>query len=635
MPFRSLLSTALVASAALLNPVGGMAAVFPAAPENEFTYSMGVLRIDTTTTTLTAAQLSALFDQGSATYPYPGWNPPFLTSPILFDNDTRIAVGGVSRRLISSYTPSTVYPAGFPQTVGVNDPGHTPPLTQDSISDYTDYGGFLPQSGIFSGQPAINAGPREFLTEIQAFSLKSYSVCSNSCTPQSPCLVGFGYPIGADTTLVRAGRDNIYNNGAPNYLPRSLGMMDSQDLTANPALDFPANSFFDIYPEITLPPVNLTLSINAIPLTGAVLTTAGLPLIIESQNVLANNPNTGLPALPPNVVYYHQTTDFGVDLVFRDTAAINPNTGAPYWSAGDRLGVVTLAGHNPGISDPCAKANVISTFVNAVFGPPTQLAPSAVIGMNFGNANFPPSPTSSYASAVGTNFDGSSLDLVRFTNGVTTLYVRNFKFSNLINPISLPAFGNSVTYTSPNARVRLQTSTDGQNFISGIATGAVQILIVNTNLPTAPSKVFYYAQLLSFNGSGATSAGSFRFRQNPTKISPGLLIVETNGGNYKIGGFLNTSFQWSFNGGGTYTNASRTIQLKHQIATDCGSVQPVLTLVKLSATTGRITWNSPGSFLLQSTRFLSPAVWTDVPVVSPYTFNISSTNTLFFRLTCP
>ena len=635
----SFLSTLLAAGAMLLGSVGGVYAQFPAAAENESTFSIGVFRIDTITSTLTPAQLSALFDQGSSPYAYPGWNPvaKTLTSPVLFDSDTRIAVGGASRRLISDY-PSVMEPRylGFPQTVGavgVSVPPLSLPLTADTILGYSDYGGILPNSGHFSGQPPVDTGPRECLTEIQAFNLTSFGLCSNQCPPQAAQICGLGYYTGTDTIMVRAGYNNIYNGGASfsaTGLGHSLGMVDAVSNSGLLADDFPAYSFFDIYPEITLPPVNNTVfSYPTIPLSGAVLTTVGLPLIIESYIPLGSS-------LPPNVVYKHETTDFGVDLVFKTTGPINTGTGQPYWSAGDVLGTVTLAGHNPGVSDPCAKGVAITTFIDAVLGPVNQLAPSAVIGLIYGNADFPPSPTSSYASAVGTNYDGSSLDLVQFTNGVTTLFVRNFKFSNFIIPISLPAFGSSVTYTNTNTVVSLETSTDAHNFISGSATGQVQILIINTNLPTAPSKVFYYAQLKSFNGSGTTQAGSFKFRQSPTKISPGLLIVQTNSvNNYKIGGNLNASFDWSFNGGITYTNANRPIQLTLQTVVDCGSVQPKLTIVMLSPGIARITWNS-GSYRLLSTPSLTPpVVWTDVPVTSPYIFSISPTTSLFYRLACP
>jgi hypothetical protein len=429
--------------------------------------------------------------------------------------------------------------------------------------------------------------------------------------------------------MVRAGYNNTFNGGAPFdpvYTPHSLGMIDSESSSGNPVDDFPAYSFFEIFPEITLPPVNLTLSVGIIPISGAVLTTVGVPLIIESE-LLG-------PTLPPVVTYYHQTTDFGVDLYFRD------NNG-PYWSAGDRLGTLTLAGH--GVIDPSSKSAAVTAFVNDVLGPATKMQNSAAIGAIFGNADFPPDAYSCYSSTVGTNFDGSTMDSVEFTNGATTLFVRNIKFSNLVNPITLPTFGNSTTYTSPNAHVRLQTSTDGHTWISGIATGAVQILIANTNVQTSPSRGRHYIQLLSFNGAGATSAGQFKFEQDPAKSSPGLHIVETNSPvSFKTGGFIHASLKWSFNNGATYVSANRPIQLNHGTTLQCGfPLLPSLSFSKISATTGRVSWTNAVTatntlFLLQSTHDLSPSpVWKDVPAISPFSFSLPATNRLFFRVTCP
>ena len=544
---------------------------------------------------------------------------------MLYDqNGTFIAVGGATRRLISDYTGA----AGFPQQVGdPSNPGGTLTAPSDMINGYSDYLGYSPNSGHFSGQPGVNTGPREVLTEIQSFNLGSGSPCSNGCPVQTAQTCGLTYPLGTDTTMVRVGYNNTFNGGAsfdPSYTPRSLGMVDSESSSGNPVDDFPAYSFFEIFPEITLPPINMTMSVGIIPLSGAVLTTVQVPLIIESE-LLGTK-------LPPEVVYIHQTTDFGVDLFFRDS-------NGPYWSAGDRLGTVTLAGHNPGVVNPCAKGVAVTAFINAVLGPATKLANSAVMGTIFGNADFPPDANSCYASTVGTNFDGSTMDSVEFTNGATTLFVRNIKFSNLVNPITLPTFGNSATYTSPHAHVRLQTSTDGHSWISGIATGAVQILIVNTNVQTSPSRGRHYIQLLSFSGAGATSAGQFKFQQDPSKISPGLHIVETNSPvSYKIGGYINASLKWSFDNGNTFKFANRPIQLKHwtyAASTDCGTVQPVINFSR-TGTAGHVAWNNTNMYLLQSTHDLSPsAIWKDVPSISPFSFNVPATNRLFFRLICP
>lgn len=643
----------LAMAVSLLGPAGSVRAQFPTAPDDETTYSLGVVRIDTASSTLTPAQLSALFDPvGTAVAVYPGWNVTArtLTSPVLFDSDTRIAVGAVTERSIFNRSGAQ----GFPQQVGldgfVSNPPLSLPLHKHIIPSYAPY--VTPLSGDFSGiyPSGGNAGPREFLTAIQAFNLQG-GPCPTICPPQTAqTCVSNAYPAGADTTMVRAGFDDIYNGGqafSTPYLDYSLGMMDSQDLTGNPAADFPANSFFDIYPEVTLPPVNNTASLAAIPLVGpgtavggAVLTTVGVPLVVEAQNI-QYNANSGVPALPPSVVYQHQTTDLGVNLVFRDTCPnLNPNStppNQPYWMAGDVLGTLTLAGHNPGVVNPCSKTTAIQAFADAVFGVSGQLAPTAILPMLFGNAKFPPSTSCSYDSAPGTNFDGSSVDVVRFTNGVTIFYVRDFHFTGLINPIDLPAFGNCVTYSNANTALSLDLSTDGVGFITGSATGPLTILICNTNLNSTGTKTYYSAWLTSFTGTGSSQAGSFKIRASPTKNGSGLHIVQANAaGNYSIGGNLTVPFEWSANGGATYLAASRDITVNLRVAVNCGSTSPMLTFAMVSPGVGKLTW-SGGGYRLQSTPSFSthPIVWTDVPVTSPYIFSLTASTPLFYHLLCP
>jgi hypothetical protein len=259
-----------------------------------------------------------------------------------------------------------------------------------------------------------------------------------------------------------------------------------------------------------------------------------------------------------------------------------------------------------------------------------------VVGTLFGNSNFPPSATSTFASAAGTNFDGSSLDSIHFTNGITTLFVHDLSFSGFANPISLPSFGNSVIYTNPSTALSMQISSDNTNFIAANATGQVQILIINTNPPTATNKVYYHSQLLSFNGSGSSGAGSFKIRQSPTKTSPGLWIVQANsGGNCKIGGYFKASLEYSFNAGASYQAASRPIQINHEVVNSCGTAPAMLSFVRLSATDGELSWG--GNYRLQSTPSLTtkPIVWSDVATTSPYIVSLTAPSLLFYRLICP
>ena len=122
----------------------------------------------------------------------------------------------------------------------------------------------------------------------------------------------------AGPIAVRAGTD------APDQ-PISPGEVESQSASGNPANDFPADSFFDVFVEVDLP--------AAASFPGGTLFNSD-PLLVE---------NTNVTILPPKVVYRHGNSS-AVPLYFKSDHL-------PEWGAGDLFGWLTLAGHGAGFDD--------------------------------------------------------------------------------------------------------------------------------------------------------------------------------------------------------------------------------------------------------------------------------------------
>ncbi len=120
--------------------------------------------------------------------------------------------------------------------------------------------------------------------------------------------------------MVRAG------DSAPGR-PHSLGEVESlSGASGDPNLDFPAESFFDVFVEVDLPPL------GAFP--GGTLFN-DTPLLVINDN---------LPAFPPHVVYIHGQTA-AVPVYFLTDDPGNA------WLAGDLFGWLSLAGHGMNYSN--------------------------------------------------------------------------------------------------------------------------------------------------------------------------------------------------------------------------------------------------------------------------------------------
>lgn len=144
---------------------------------------------------------------------------------------------------------------------------------------------------------------REVLTKLQTLNLATYP-------PVPP----------ANSVFVRAGT-------SASSAPPSPGEVESESASGNPANDFPARSFFDVYAQITLP------ACGTGGFTGATLYNRhNQPLIVQASN---------LTSLPPTVVYEHNASS-EVPIVFA--------TAGRQWKRDEFLGCIVLAGHLVGVA---------------------------------------------------------------------------------------------------------------------------------------------------------------------------------------------------------------------------------------------------------------------------------------------
>ena len=170
-----------------------------------------------------------------------------------------------------------------------------------------------------------------------------------------------------------------------------------QQITNGAPSDFPAQSFFDIFVEVTMPRVPGTVANTDFPAAGAVLyNDASDPLFIE---------NLSLTNLPPEATYIHGNTT-AVPIRFRDS---NP----PYWAAGDVLGYLTLAGHGVFTNMvtaqlPCAAATATGGLLDQTLGPVGSPIPMPPIPWLRPTNTFP-TPGTGYGSMVNRPVDSTGL----------------------------------------------------------------------------------------------------------------------------------------------------------------------------------------------------------------------------------
>jgi hypothetical protein len=469
---------------------------------HDTTPSMGVFQI-----TVDPA-FYPLVNPAGALAAYPGFNTSggTLTSPLCVDSATTIGRSASHTR---------------PYSFGLGIPLDSP--TFDSISGY----------GAYAAIPApwASAGVvDEVLTEIESFVLVSVGGSAPQKCPPDPRIpsVPIMWP------MVTAG------TGA-GVSPRSIGIV--QQLPSSAPNDFPAQSFFDIFVDVNLPPVPGTESATAFPATGAVLYNDS-PLIIT---------NPSLASFPPSVIYIHGETP-AVPVKFKTS---NP----PYWSAGDIFGYLVLAGHGT-ITNDCTQTPAVQALLNAAFGPigsPASGMPVEWLRPN----NLCPSPGSSYDSAMGTNSGGQTIDYITYTvPGGGALYARNFSIGNLQNPIQPPPYFGTNYYNPSNTVVIMALSVDGQNWSPAQASGPISVTISNTTPNGNPTETFAL-QLTQLSLTGTSPQfGSFMLRESPTLHSTGQHTIRSDPRGYRISSFFDVFTELSLDGGATWTPANRSIRMQ-------------------------------------------------------------------------
>lgn len=231
----------------------------------------------------------------------PGWNNPILSSPTMYDPATK--VGRSNALLDGSAADTNGVQVGTAGTMVSENMLSAPP-------------GFPCQGA--TGACTSGANTREIHTEVRSLKMVN---------------------LGGPQPVVRAGLwyDNANIQQPPSRV--SPGEVESHSgPNGAPANDLPASSFFDIFVQVDIP------ACGGFP--GATVYNT-VPLIVK-------NPN--LTALPPRVVYLHDTSTV-VPILF-----LNANPGR--WNAGDILGYFVLAGHGVGFTNSQSDVNEFNTFMS-------------------------------------------------------------------------------------------------------------------------------------------------------------------------------------------------------------------------------------------------------------------------------
>jgi hypothetical protein len=427
---------------------------------------------------------------------YPGWRPSTrtLTSPVMYDGNTQI---GISPSHVNGDAPSV---AGLPVGVG---PSRTVALGDYSVSPYQ-----VPAA--FQAPGAV----REVFDELRLMRLAvsgsgAVEECTNRVASTGSPAQGVppapAYPSGS--VLVSAG-------GLTPPGPACLGMVQSLVPGGAPAVDFPARSFFDIFAEVNLPAM--------VGWPGGFLRNTS-PLIVE---------NPALTEFPPRATYVHGIST-AVALYLRDPVGPNP--------AGTLFGYLTLAGH--GVFTNCPTDAETQTFLDDVLGP-TGNKPGAPIPQHTLTDRCP-SPGGTYESP--TEFPPTV-----FPPGIL---VRNFRHSQLNNPIVPPVLGSGATYQSVGTRLDAEVSQDGGNTWQPFTAFGNTVVSIQHVSDSGGTRSFD-TEMLALDMSGGSLPAGVMLRESPTRASLGKhTISPAQHGGFNVASFFDVFLELSVDGGANWSPA--------------------------------------------------------------------------------
>ncbi|MGB8370162.1 MAG: hypothetical protein WCF71_12805 [Verrucomicrobiia bacterium] len=613
--FGSALPALLLAGMVLLGPGWGVprcaAGVgFPTAVTNEVTMSAAVFQL-----VIDPGFTNLFYPVSSSTF-YPGYSPAsgVLTSPMLFQYPTWIGTS-------VSHVRNTSSPGYFPATVGDSTASPNPPAA--TIANYAQFALIPPPFSTAPSGPA-GVGVDEIFTEIEDLDMigissgstgLSNSVCTDPRMPPEP-------PVGM--VVVAAGPLAI--PGLPQNL-RSIGIVQQITPGGGATSDFPAQSFYDVFVEVTLPQLPLNGSMN-FPSGGAVLyNDASDPLIVQ---------NLSISNLPPTVAYTHSAQSTAVPVKFLTS---NP----PYWTAGDVLGYLTLAGHgvfsNATTVTVCDRVTDPGGLLDVTLGPVGSPLPGAPIPWLRPTNLFPMPDTSggiysTYNSSVNTFVDPSTGltnildDTVSFTTASGTYFVRDLSlpFTGIAgnpwiqppqpnNPSSLSVEDNFVTIALSS------TNYYGTSDYYSVSTSATSTLLI-TNTGTSGNTTSYATEL---EQTDFPITGYIVIRVN---TSPGQYTIKPDPRGYRVSSYFDLNLQLTDDGGETWADASHTLR-----------VQPIMppaapnSIFVTGSTKTNVTLNWQNSFTLQSAPTVT-GPYTDLTpsaVSGPFPVTISSSQQ-YFRL---
>lgn len=590
----------------LLGPGSGsqrsVAASFPSTPTDGQTFSIGVVQI------VVDPNFAFLFAPApSYAFYYPGYAGPssgILTGPVMFDGNTIIGESSSSLRSATVFPISTGTPNGYPAS-----------STYSNILGYADYA-LIPSP--FASAPA---NFDQIFTQIKQMDLTGYvdtngSSCSDPRVPTMRSSGVAGQGSGPQVT-VKAGPGGM---GIGSSLPmnrRSIGIVQETTL----GNDFPAQSFFDVFVEVNLPPVPYTISDSDFPTNGAVLyNDAADPLLIE---------NLSITNLPPEATYVHgQST--AVPIRFK-------NSNPPYWASNDVLGYLTLAGHGVftnvvTATAPCAAATATGGLLDQALGPVgSPIPPPPVPWLRPGNET--PSTNTTYDSVVNTVVDSTSGitsvldDTLTFMVSNQVYYLRDLSLGNFDSSIPPPPLNGSTPYNEANTVATFLLSLDGVNYYTIAAEGPLSAMVSNTSAVGDTTLTFDTEMLsLELNG-GSPLFGQVMLRESPTLHSVGKNTLRSDPRGYRVSSFFDVFLELSLDGGGSWNPANRAMRV-------LASMPPAVPGSLFASKVGNnivVQWQN--NFTLQSTSDLR-VPFTDVagPVTTGSFTNVMSESAMFFRL---